>query len=74
MKKKLFNIKKETFNDFINLANKGIKDESNKGNESGNINYQNFLKNLANFKFGKFDKIQNLKESDNESIILPKIN
>ena len=74
LKKKLFNIKKETFNDFINLANKGIKDESNKGNESGNINYQNFLKNLANFKFGKIDKIQNLRQIDNESIILPKIN
>ena len=74
LKKNLFNIKKENFNDFINLANKGMKDESNKENEGGKINYQNFLKNLANFKYNKNKKNKNLKQSDNEEIILPKIN
>ena len=78
LKKKLFNIKKENFNELINLANKGIKDENNKengnGNGDGRINYQNFLKNLADYKFGKIDKIKNLKQSDNAEIIFPKIN
>ena len=74
LKKNLFNIKKENFNDFINLANKGMKDEINKENEGGKINYQNFLKNLANFKYNKNKKNKNLKQSDNEEIILPKIN
>ena len=51
-----------------------MKDEINKENEGGKINYQNFLKNLANFKYNKNKKNKNLKQSDNEEIILPKIN
>lgn len=74
LRKKLLNIKKENINDFILLANKGIKNESNKENENGKINYQNFLKNLAYFKFDKNNKAINLKQSNNEEIFLPKIN
>ena len=75
LQKKLLNIKKENFIHFINLANKGIKDESNKENDVRKINYQNFLKNLANFKFGQNGKIKNLKQSDNnDEIVLPRIN
>ena len=75
LQKKLLNIKKENFIHFINLANKGIKDESNKENDARKINYRNFLKNLANFKFGQKEKIKNLKQSDNnDEIVLPRIN
>ena len=72
LNKKLLNIKKENMDEFILLANKGIK--LNKENEKGKINYQNFLKNLAYFKYDKNGKGINLKQSDNEEILLPKIN
>ena len=71
LKKKLLNIKNDIINKFIELANKGIKNEDNKENKTEKINYQNFLINLASFKFNQND---NVKQSTNEDIILPKIN
>ena len=71
LKKKLLNIKNDIINKFIELANKGIKNEDNKENKNEKINYQNLLINLASFKFNQND---NVKQSTNEDIILPKIN
>ena len=71
LKKKLLNIKNDIINKFIELANKGIKNEDNKENKTEKINYQNFLINLASFKF---NQNENVKQSTNEDIILPKIN
>ena len=71
LKKKLLNIKNDIINKFIELANKGIKNEDNKENKTEKINYQNFLINLASFKFNQND---NVKQSTNGDIILPKIN
>ena len=70
LKKKLVNIKKENLNKLIELIY-NEKDDENKENESGKINYQIFLKNLINFKF---NKEKNIKAKDNEDIILPNIN
>ena len=65
LKKKLANIKNENLNKLIDLIN---NNNENKENVNGKINYQNFLKNLINFRF------ENIKDSDNDDIILPKIN
>ena len=59
------NIKNENLNKLIDLIN---NNNENKENVNGKINYQNFLKNLINFRF------ENIKDSDNDDIILPKIN
>ena len=69
----MLNIKKENFIEFINLANIGINDESNKENNNKKINYQNFLKNLCNFKYGQNNKIKNIKQSNNDESVLPRI-
>ena len=71
LKKKLVGIKKNNLNKLLQMIN---KNEENKENENGKINYKNFLKNLINFKFENNIKIKNKKDSDNEDIILPKIN
>ena len=69
IKNKLVNIKMKNLQKIIDLANKGINNEENKENEIGIINYKNFLKNLSNYRFNN-----KLNQSDNEDVILPKIN
>ena len=73
LKKKLLNIKKEIFEKFVMLANKGIKGENNNENENIKINYPNFLINISKFRFNDINDKDNLKIIDDSQLILPKI-
>ena len=70
LKKKLLNIKGGKIEKLISLANFGLKEESNKEDETKVIYYHNFLKNLSEFRFDK----KGSNESTQNNIYLPKIN
>ncbi len=67
LKKKLFNIKGGNIDKFINLANMGLKEDDNKENDTKKINYNNFLKNLSDYRYDK-------KGNTSHINYLPKIN
>ena len=67
LKNKLFNIKGGNIDKFINLANMGLKEDDNKENDTKKINYNNFLKNLSDYRYDK-------KGNTSHINYLPKIN
>ena len=73
LKNKLLNIKSGNIDKFINLANNGLDESDNKENEKESkiIHYNNFIKNLYDFRY---DRKGNNFVNPNSMINLPKIN